>query len=117
MPSVLHDREGLTRILWNLLDNAAKYVGQGIVVIQLFQQQDYIYLHVCDNGQGIAADQRQRLLRPFERGLNADAVAGTGLGLALVDQIVELHGGRFSLLESPTGGLCARVSFPCAGEQ
>lgn len=113
LPPVPHDRQGITRILWNLLDNTAKYAGAGEVTIRLYQIQKEIRLEILDKGPGIPAAERLRVLKPFERGgWEKTNVAGSGLGLALVTQVAEIHGASFSLEDRPGGGLCARISFP-----
>jgi signal transduction histidine kinase len=112
LPPLPHDREGVTRIVWNLLDNAAKYAASGgDVVVRLYRDGGRACLEVSDRGPGIPTAQRARLLRPFERGTDTGAMGGSGLGLALVAQVAEVHGAAFSLDDAPGGGLCARLAF------
>ncbi|CAK0762460.1 Histidine kinase domain-containing protein [Gammaproteobacteria bacterium] len=112
LPPLSHEREGVTRILWNLLDNAVKYAGNSEVEVCLYRLGDQVRLEVVDKGPGIPAADRARLLRPFERGWETGTVSGSGLGLALVTQVAEIHGAIFSLEKGFDGGLCARVAFP-----
>jgi two-component system sensor histidine kinase PrrB len=72
-------------------------------------------LTVEDDGPGVPDDERSRVLGRFVRGRSA-AGTGSGLGLALVDQQVRLHGGRLTLTASPLGGLAVRVDLP-SGEK
>ena len=60
-------------------------------------------ISVLDGGPGIALEHRDRLLRPFERGLTA-AEGGAGLGLAIASRIAAAHGGRIRIDSSPSGG-------------
>ena len=103
---------GLRLIVDNLLDNAAIH-GGGSVRVGLERHDGAVLLRVDDNGPGIPAEERARLLEPFARGAAAAvATDGTGLGLAIVAQQVALHGGTLTLGESPLGGLAAEVTLP-----
>jgi len=114
LPPVAHDREGLTEILLNLLDNAGKYAQSGgLVQVRLARNNDHVELKVSDFGPGIPPQDRARMLRAFERGVVPGAAGGSGLGLALVEQIAKSHHARFTL-DEPEGhsGVKAVVSFP-----
>jgi signal transduction histidine kinase len=73
-----------------------------------------VELEVTDNGVGMTEEELQVARTPFGQGRAAHLVAqrGTGLGLALVDRLIEAHGGRFDLESSPGAGTCARLWFP-----
>ena len=114
LPLVAHDREGLTEILLNLLDNAAKYAQSGgLVQVRLASNNGRVELQVIDFGPGIPPQARARMLIAFERGAVPRAASGSGLGLALVEQIAKSHHACFTLHE-PDGhsGVKAVVSFP-----
>jgi signal transduction histidine kinase len=114
LPPVAHDRRGVTQILLNLLDNAAKYAaGGGVVQVRLAASGDCVELAVTDFGPGIPAREHARLRTAFERGGDIESQSGSGLGLAVVDQIADVHHARVAL-ETPQGGsgLEAVVSFP-----
>jgi signal transduction histidine kinase len=116
LPPVAHDKEGVTEILLNLLDNACKYARSGgLVQVRLGCAGDRVELEVTDFGPGIPSWDRERMLRAFERGAVPSAVGGSGLGLALVDQIAKSHHARF-VLDEPAqhNGVKAVVSFPIA---
>ena len=104
---------GLRLVVDNLLDNAALHGcdGGGQVVVDLAREDGRWLLRVADDGPGIAAAERDRVLEPFARG-RATAAPGTGLGLAIVAQQVALHGGELRLGDSPLGGLAVEVRLP-----
>lgn len=96
----------------NLLDNALKYSEGRVRVLVTSPRAPgaRVDLVVEDEGPGIAEDDIARILLPFSRG--ASRVPGTGLGLALVDHVVRVHGGTLDLGRSASGGLRARVTLP-----
>lgn len=114
LPPVAHDRYGLTCLLRNLIDNAVKYAAAGGVVhVALNAWNRHVELIVSDEGPGISEEDRERVRQPFQRGRGADPASGSGLGLALVEQIAKAHHARFILTEPPGGtGLKAVVRFP-----
>ena len=114
LPPVAHDRRGVTQILLNLLENAAKYAATGgRIHVRLTPHGDSVELAVIDYGPGIPASERKRLRTAFERGSDVDAHSGSGLGLAVVDQIAEAHHAHVTLNTPHEGnGLEAVVSFP-----
>ncbi len=103
---------GLRLIVDNLLDNAALH-GGGQVRVGLEDRGAEVLIRVDDDGPGIPATERERVLEPFARGDGA-TVDGTGLGLAIVAQQVALHGGTLALGDSPLGGLGAEARLPRA---
>lgn len=96
LPIVHGDRQRLTEVLQNLLDNAAKYMGdQADPLIEIGQQgeeDDKPIFFVKDNGIGIAPEYHKRVFGLFNK-LDSQS-EGTGIGLALVKRIVEVHSGR-----------------------
>lgn len=106
-PSELH------RALSNLIDNARRYDDRIGLYAHLNEQM--IMIDVIDHGPGIAANDRARLMEPFERGDEARQLhhgGSFGLGLATTLAIAEAHGGTFELLETEGGGLTARIILP-----
>jgi signal transduction histidine kinase len=95
LPSICGDRARLVQVIQNLVDNAAKFMGdQKNPVIEIGADRsgkECIY-YVRDNGIGIAPDYHERVFGLFNK-LDA-ATEGTGIGLALVKRIIETHGGR-----------------------
>jgi two-component system sensor histidine kinase PrrB len=103
---------GLRLLVDNLLDNAALHGRRGgHVRVGLEREDGAIGVRVEDDGPGIPADDRERLLEPFTRGA-ATTAPGTGLGLAIVAQQVALHDGELRLEDSELGGLGVQVRLP-----
>ena len=103
---------GLRLLVDNLLDNAALHGRPGgRIDVSVGGENGSLLVRVDDDGPGLPAEERDRVLEPFARGLGVTA-PGTGLGLAIVAQQVALHGGEMQLDESPLGGLRVRVALP-----
>jgi two-component system, OmpR family, osmolarity sensor histidine kinase EnvZ len=111
LPSLPLRSTAMSRLIANLIDNALRYGGPPVDVATRVDGRSAV-LEVNDRGSGIAADQVERLKRPFTRGEPArTGGAGAGLGLAIVDRIARMHGASFELLPREGGGTCARVTF------
>ncbi len=105
--AVRADRTSLARCLGNLLDNAGKFTppGTAIRVSAARAADGRVRIVVADEGEGIAASDRERVFRLYERGRGVEksAVPGTGLGLTLVRELTQAMGGRVTLLDTPRG--------------
>jgi two-component system, OmpR family, sensor kinase len=105
------DPYAMRALLDNLIDNALRYApASARVDVSLKVQGDQALLSVRDNGPGIPAGDRQRVLERFVR-LAPGETTGSGLGLAIVAHIVDTHGGWLSLEDTPGGGLTVTVSL------
>ncbi|MCB9877058.1 MAG: hypothetical protein H6835_05595 [Planctomycetes bacterium] len=105
LPTISADAWALTKVLMNLLGNAISYRSPDRVPTVHVQCEDDgagWTLSVRDNGIGIPEQDRGRLFRRFERGSNTGGISGTGLGLHIVKEIVQGHGGTVSM-ESEVG--------------
>jgi PAS domain S-box-containing protein len=97
LPSVYGDAERVRQIVTNLVDNAYKYSPEDSVVsITLLENEGEVQLDVIDQGIGIFPDEQEKIFERFYRGENhlVMATAGTGLGLPIVKELVEMHNGR-----------------------
>jgi two-component system osmolarity sensor histidine kinase EnvZ len=107
----------VSRVANNLIDNGLAY-GRPPLEITTRVRDREVVVDVADRGGGIAPADAERLKQPFTRAGEArareDGAAGAGLGLAIVDRIARLHGGRFDLLPRTGGGTIARVILPAA---
>ncbi|MGF6418146.1 two-component system osmolarity sensor histidine kinase EnvZ [Stenotrophomonas sp. AN71] len=111
LPRQIFRPVAMQRVIQNLMDNALKYAGTGLQV-RTWLQGDDMHLAVADRGAGLAVGERSRVLQAFVRGGDAKDVGGLGLGLAIVERLLQLHGGRLQLLAREGGGLEARVALP-----
>ena len=108
------DREMWEKIVLNLLSNAFKHTFKGEVVVRLEAAGELIRLTVADTGVGISEDELPRIFERFHRvrGARARSHEGTGIGLALVRDLVTLHGGTIAAQSRPGAGSCITVSIP-----
>ena len=104
----------LRRLIRNLLENARRYGGDEVEVeVQVLQQDTQIELRVCDRGPGVPEAHRQRIFEAFFRlPGHAEREGGVGLGLSLVRQIAERHGGSVRCEAREGGGSCFVLQLP-----
>lgn len=113
------DRGAMRQVLINLLDNAVKYgpTGQTLVIaLERCADEMWTRLSVEDQGPGIPDSERGRIWDAFHR-LERDsnsAIAGSGIGLALVRTLTEAHGGRVAVEDGAHGGSRFVLEIPCA---
>lgn len=101
------------RVLINLLENAAKYAGSKAQIgIDASVTPDQLQLEVWDSGPGIPAGQEEAIFDKFARGNKESAIPGVGLGLAICQAIVEVHGGTITAHNRPEGGAGFCVTLP-----
>ncbi|MBI2373025.1 MAG: HAMP domain-containing protein [Deltaproteobacteria bacterium] len=105
----LVDHERLVRVVANLVQNADKYSPEGGAIEIALEP---CALTVMDRGPGVPSESLARVFEPFHRVNRPDGKKGTGLGLMISKQIVELHGGRISASNREGGGLSVRVELP-----
>jgi|GEM_PF-1581296 len=121
------DRRALKQVMFNLLSNAIKFTPPGgrITMTAAAGADGGVAVMVSDTGCGMPEAEIDRLTRPFEQCSNAyvkrtaadgeadgEADGGTGLGLAVVKALVELHGGTLSIASRPDQGTAATLAFP-----
>jgi hypothetical protein len=112
-------RELIAQALSNLIDNALKYGvadgGGARIAVRLELNDGVCRLSVSDDGPGVPADQRERVLERFYRLDQSRSLPGSGLGLSLVQAIARVHGGRLAL-EDAAPGLRVVLEFPQDGK-
>jgi signal transduction histidine kinase len=109
------DREAYSRALWNLLDNAVKYSpGCQTIWVDVSQTPDGTVVSVRDQGIGIPDSERDAIFERFVRGAESKArrIRGTGIGLAMVRQILRAHGGDVHVESEPGVGSTFRMLLP-----
>jgi signal transduction histidine kinase len=113
LPAVRADADALARALMNLLDNAVKYSPDGSAVsIEAAAAGASVEIRVGDEGAGITEGDLPHVFERFYRGRDTEGVGGTGLGLALVQRIVQAHGGSVSVKSRVGGGSTFTVRLP-----
>ncbi len=109
------DPEQFEKVITNLLSNAFKFTQEGgTVTISLKKEQDEAVITVEDTGQGIDPDHLPRLFDRFYQAEKSELQPGTGIGLALVKEITEQHGGQISVESEPDKGTSFEVRLPLA---
>ncbi|WP_242342039.1 MEDS domain-containing protein [Anaeromyxobacter terrae] len=106
------DRLRLEQVLTNLLANAARHAGGGPVELSIAASAAGPVLSVRDHGPGVPADARVRVFAPYAQLEGARRLGGVGVGLWVVRRIVEAHGGRVEIRETPGGGATFVVALP-----
>jgi signal transduction histidine kinase len=109
------DRAALGRALWNLLDNAVKYSGDGRSILVIIDRtSDGIRINVQDTGFGIPLEEQPRIFGKFVRGSASriQEIRGTGIGLAIVQHIMKAHHGRAQVTSAPGAGSTFTLVLP-----
>ncbi|MGD9946981.1 MAG: 7TM diverse intracellular signaling domain-containing protein [Desulfobulbus sp.] len=107
------DTEQLRTAVLNLLDNAQKYSPATTpILIQCDIARGYVEVSITDHGQGCTTDDIDLLFAKYQRGANSQGIGGAGLGLWIVRQIAEQHGGSIILNAHDQGGTRATLKLP-----
>ena len=108
------DSELWEKIVFNLVSNAIKFTFEGEIAISMTSRDEAAVLVVRDTGVGISAEELPRLFERFHRvrGARGRTHEGAGIGLALVDELVRLHGGTIEVASEPGRGTTFTVSVP-----
>ena len=109
------DDEALSRAVWNLLDNAVKYSPEASSVeVSLERRNGHVLIAVRDHGIGIPPHEQAQIFTKFHRGEQARTrgIKGTGIGLAMVDEIVKAHHGRIDVQSEPGKGSTFTIVLP-----
>ena len=112
---ILADEKRLKQVIFNLLSNAVTFTPErGTVRLESRREGDDLILIVADTGLGIPRDDRERVFQPFEKGDKTGA--GAGLGLSLVRNFIQLHGGNVDVKSPPGRGTTITCRLPAKGD-
>lgn len=115
--SIPFDRDAMDRAISNLLSNAVKYSPHAKdIYVRGWQEDGLAKVSVRDHGIGMEADDLSRLFEPYFRARNVTGIAGTGIGLNIVREIVELHGGNVSVSSEIGNGTTFTIALPLDDE-
>jgi two-component system, OmpR family, sensor histidine kinase SenX3 len=120
LPPVLGDEQALRRVVQNLVGNAIKYGASGRWIgVKARAAGREVQVAVTDRGLGIAPAEQENIFKPFYRtpDVIAAQIQGAGLGLSLVQRIVEAHGGRITVKSTPGEGSAFTIHLPAATEE
>lgn len=111
IPEIPCDSKRLRQVFLNILDNAAKHGGEGKRIdAEIACENDYVVVRIRDYGPGIPEDELPLVKKKFYKG--SSKARGTGIGLAVCDEIVEMHGGSLTLENAEGGGTLVTVALP-----
>ena len=117
LPYAFADENRLQQVLHNLIGNAIKFTDQGSVTLKAEVKGEHLHVSVQDTGIGIAEDKTSRVFELFEQveGSTERLYSGTGLGLAVSRQLVQLHGGDITVSSKLGVGSTFTFTLPLAG--
>jgi signal transduction histidine kinase len=108
---ILGNKNGLRQVFMNLIDNAFKFTSNGMSIsVSVNFKNDIMYAEITDNGCGIPKQHLPKIKQKFFRGNSA--VVGSGIGLAIAQEIVSAHNGTMEILSEENFGTTVIVSFP-----
>lgn len=111
VPEIPCDPQRLRQVFLNILDNAAKHGGEGKrIETEMRYIDDHVVVTIRDFGPGIPEDELPLVKKKFYKG--STSARGTGIGLAVCDEIVEMHGGTLTLENAEGGGTLVTVRLP-----
>ncbi len=113
LPPLPIDAALVELLFTNLLENAHRHAPGAAVTLRAWPAGDTVGVEVADRGPGIPEADRERIFGRFIQGRQAPRDGGVGLGLAICRAIVQVHGGRIWVEESPGGGAAFRFTLPC----
>ncbi len=111
IPEITCDPKRLRQVFLNILDNAAKHGGEGKrIEASMHCERDWVVVRIRDFGPGIPEDEIPLVKKKFYKG--SSKARGTGIGLAVCDEIVQMHGGELILGNAQGGGTLVTVRLP-----
>lgn len=119
LPSVYADEQRLEQVLYNLIGNAIKYTSEGKIVISASAVDQFLRVQVVDTGHGIPADELEHIFEPLiQAGHDSNRYRqGSGLGLSISRQLIELMGGSLYVSSQPMVGATFSFTIPLATKE
>lgn len=116
LPRIYCDQVRIRQVVINLLSNAGRFTSQGGVTISCELEQESVMIRITDTGPGISGEDQKRIFEPFQQADNSTrrVVEGSGLGLTISKQFVELHGGKMGLVSQVNQGTTFFFTLPLA---
>ncbi len=118
LPDYYGDQVLFSQLFQNLIANSLKFKAaerKCRILISYEEDQSFLRLRIKDNGIGFDPEMSQEIFEPFKRGVNHQNIKGSGLGLATVKKIVELHGGRIHAMGRLDAGVEIHIELPLSG--
>ena len=113
IPEIPCDPKRLRQVFLNILDNAAKHGGDGgRIEASIHYEREHVVIRIRDHGPGIPEDEIPLVKKKFYKG--SSKARGTGMGLAVCDEIVMMHNGTLTLENAPDGGTLVTVRLPAS---
>jgi signal transduction histidine kinase len=114
-PAVMGDRNRLRQVFLNILDNALKYTPEGgNIIVQILNEETHITVLISDTGCGIAPEDLPKVKEKFYKA--NQNVGGSGIGLAVADEIVQMHGGTLDIESGIGVGTTITIKIPVYNE-
>jgi len=111
IPEISCDPQRMRQVFLNILDNASKHGGEGgRIDAEILNMDDSVAVRIRDYGPGIPEDEIPLVKKKFYKG--SSKARGSGIGLAVCDEIVEMHGGQLILENAPGGGTLVTIQLP-----
>ena len=111
IPEIPCDPKRLRQVFLNILDNAAKHGGEGKSIdATILQTESSVIIEIRDYGSGIPEDELPLVKKKFYKG--SSKARGTGIGLAVCDEIITMHNGTLELSNATGGGTRVRICLP-----
>lgn len=115
IPEIPCDPKRMRQVLLNILDNAAKHGGEGKRIdASIGLEGDSVIIRIRDYGPGIPEDELPLVKKKFFKG--SSKARGSGIGLAVCDEIVEMHGGSLTLSNAVGGGTLVVICLPATAQ-
>lgn len=115
-PIIQADRNQMYQLFQNLISNSLKYHRPGVppeINILIYpQDQNFLKVHIQDNGIGFEQSQAHKIFKPFERLHGKSEYEGTGMGLSICQKIVTRHGGKIDVTSQPGKGTTFTINLP-----